>query len=188
MKILYGAFLVLTVLLLYPVIAAAEGRVIRKEVTVSASLEAVWDAWTTNEGAETWFAPKTNIDPTVGGHYEIFFFPDKPYGWRGGEGLRVHSLIPMKSLAVTWSAPWEFGVLRSLRTIVFLRFEELGPKKVKVHFTQLGWGEGEQWDKVFDYFTEAWDIVLGRLKYRFANGPIDWDNPYRPTASLSVKE
>lgn len=76
MKILCGAFLVLTVLLLYPAIAAGEGRVIRKEVTVSASLEEVWEAWTTNEGAETWFAPKTNIDPTVGGHYEIFFFPD----------------------------------------------------------------------------------------------------------------
>ncbi len=59
---------------------------------------------------------------------------------------------------------------------------------MKVHFTQLGWGEGEQWDKVFDYFTEAWDIVLGRLQYRFSAGPIDWDNPYQPTASLSVKE
>ncbi len=188
MKLLYGAFLVLTVLLLYPAIAAAEGRVIRKEVTVSASLEEVWEAWTINDGAETWFAPKTNIDPTVGGHYEIFFFPDKPYGWRGGEGLRVHSLVAMKSLAFTWNAPWEFGVLRSLRTIVFLRFEELGPNKVKVHFTQLGWGEGEQWDKLYGYFAEGWDIVLGRLKKRFSDGPIDWDNPYRPTASLSVKE
>jgi hypothetical protein len=94
----------------------------------------------------------------------------------------------MKSFAVTWSAPWEFGVLRSLRTIVFLRFEELGSKKVKVHFAQIGFGEGEQWDKLFDYFAEAWDIVLGRLEKRFSDGPIDWNNPYRPTASLSVKE
>ncbi len=163
-------------------------RMLRKQVVVDASLQEVWEAWTTNEGAVTFFAPKTNIDATLGGHYEIYFQPDQPYGLRGADGCKVHSITPMKSLAFTWNAPPWFGVIRDLRTIVFLRFEELGPKEVKVHFTQLGWGEGEQWDKVFDYFTEAWDIVLGRLQKRFSDGPIDWDNPYRPTASLSVKE
>ncbi len=166
----------------------AEERVIRKEVVVDASLQEVWEAWTTNEGAATFFAAKTNIDPTVGGHYEIYFSPDQPYGFRGADGCQVHSIVPMKSLAFTWSAPQQFGVLRNLRTLVFLRFEEEEPNRVRVKFSQSGWGEGEQWDKLYDYFAEAWDIVLGRLQYRFSAGPIDWDNPYRPTASLSVKE
>ena len=166
----------------------AQERAIRKEVVVKASLVEVWKAWTTNEGAQDWFAPQTYIDPTVGGHYEIFFFPTEPYGWRGGEGLKVQSVTPMKALAFTWSAPWEFGVLRNLRTIVYLRFEELDPQRIKIHFTQVGWGEGEQWDKLYEYFTEAWDIVLGRLKLRFASGPIDWSNPPKPTESLAVQE
>lgn len=155
----------------------AQERALRKEVVVNASLEKVWKAWTTNEGAETFLALKTNIDSTVGGHYEVFFFPDKPPGWRGGDGLKVHSVIPMKSFAFTWNAPRDFGVLRSLRTIVYLRFEELGPKKVKIYFTQIGWGEGEQWDKLFAFFDHGWDVILGRLQWRFENGPVDWKNP-----------
>ena len=44
--------------------------------------------------------------------------------------------------------------------------------------THDGWGEGDEWDKAFEYFTEAWiDVVLPRLEYRFRVGPVDWDNP-----------
>jgi len=39
-------------------------------------------------------------------------------------------------------------------------------------------GEGGEWDQAFDYFTRDWgEIVLPRLKYRFEDGPIDWENP-----------
>ena len=157
--------------------AWAQERMVRKEVVVNASLDEVWHAWTTNEGAETFFAPKTNIDPTVGGHYEIYFAPDNPWGFRGADDCRVQSIVPMKSLAFTWNAPPDFGVIRTLHTIVVLRFEELSPKQVKVHFTQMGWGDGEEWDKVYHYFDDAWNVVLGRLRYRFLDGPVDWSNP-----------
>ena len=29
----------------------------------------------------------------------------------------------------------------------------------------------EQWDQVFDYFSEAWPFVLENLKKRFDEGP-----------------
>lgn len=80
-------------------------RMLRKQVVVDASLQEVWKAWTTNDGAETWFVPKTNIDPTVGGPYEIYFFPEKPYGLRGTEACRVYSIVPMKSIVFSWGAP-----------------------------------------------------------------------------------
>lgn len=54
-------------------------------------------------------------------------------------------------------------------------------------FTQVGWGEGPDWDKALAYFEAAWDVVLGRLKLRFETGPIDWSNPPSPTASLSIR-
>ena len=47
---------------------SAGERMLGKQVVVDASLQEVWKAWTTNDGAETWLAPKTNIDPAVGGH------------------------------------------------------------------------------------------------------------------------
>lgn len=167
---------------------AALNRSIEKEVVVDGSLDEVWNAWTTNEGARTFFSSHTNIYPKLGAPYEIYFGPEKPYGKQGGEGCRIHSLVPMKLLAFTWNAPPQFPTIREpeLHTIVYLQFEALGAKKTKVHFSQRGWGEGDEWGQVFAYFAKAWDIVLGRLKIRFSSGPLDWKNPPVPTESLNV--
>lgn len=167
----------------------APERAIRKEVVVQAPLAEVWKAWTTNEGAQTFFAPRTDIDPAVGGHYEIHFAPQAPVGSRGAEGCRVHSIVPPRALAFTWNQPPVVPVLRAadVHTIVYVRLEEAGAAKTRVRFTQTGWGEGPDWDKAFAYFETAWDVVLGRLKLRFESGPIDWSSPPSPTASLAVR-
>lgn len=168
---------------------AAPERAIRKEVVVSAAPAEVWKAWTTNEGAQTFFAPRADIDPAVGGHYEIHFFPQNPVGSRGAEGCRVHSIVPPSSLAFTWNQPPAVPILRAadVKTIVYVRLEDAGPGKTRVRFTQVGWGEGPDWDKALAYFESAWDVVLGRLQLRFETGPIDWSNPPSPTASLSIR-
>ena len=163
--------------MLLAVPAAAGERALRFEVMVGAPLTEVWKAWTTDEGARQFFAPGTNIDATVGGHYEIYFAPSQPYGMRGADDSRVHSIVPMQSIAFTWNAPLTFGVLRSLHTLVYVRFEEVADGRTRVHLTHTGWGEGEQWDGVFDYFSGAWIDVLARLEYRFEDGPVDWSNP-----------
>lgn len=167
----------------------APERAIRKEVVVQAAPADVWKAWTTNEGAQAFFAPRTDIDPAVGGHYEIHFSPQNPVGSRGAEGCRVHSIVPPTALAFTWNQPPVVPLLRAagVQTIVYIRLEEAEPARTRVRFTQTGWGEGPEWDKAFAYFESAWDVVLGRLKLRFETGPIDWSNPPSPTASLSVR-
>lgn len=50
-----------------------------------------------------------------------------------------------------------------LTTLVTIRLREAGPGEVAVSFAQIGWGEGPEWDAVYDYFAKAWDIVLNRF-------------------------
>ena len=64
-------------------------RVIRGEVVVQATVDAAWDAWTTEEGIMTFFAPDCNVDLRVDGWYEVFFDPDAPPGQKGGEGMSM---------------------------------------------------------------------------------------------------
>jgi uncharacterized protein YndB with AHSA1/START domain len=156
----------------------ALNRSIEKEVLVPAPVRDVWHAWTTNEGARTFFSAHTNIYAKLGAPYEIYFVPEKPYGKQGCEGCRVHSLVPMKLLAFTWNSPPQFPSIRepNLHTIVYLRFEEEGGA-TRLRFSQVGWGEGDEWQQVYEYFEKAWDSVLGRLRVRFTHGPIDWSNP-----------
>jgi uncharacterized protein YndB with AHSA1/START domain len=156
-------------------------RVIRKEVIVDASLKEVWDAWTSSEGVMAFFAPKANIQLSVGGAYELFFDLDAPAGSQGGEGLKVLSYLPMEMLSFEWNAPPQFPEVRGgLLTWVVVQFSVRDENKASARLTHLGWREGEEWEKVFQYFQSAWDVVLGRLEYRYSGRTIDWKNPYRP--------
>lgn len=149
-------------------------RILRKETVVPATLEEVWNAWTTTEGVKTFFSPEAKVELAVGGSFENYWDMEAEYGSRGSEGCRVLSYLPMEMLSLSWNAPLDFGELRNVYTIVVLQFREIEPGKVKVVLSEHGWGKGEDWDKLYDYFDRAWSQVLGNLKKRFVAGPIKW--------------
>ncbi len=149
-------------------------RIVHKEVTVTAPREEVWRAWTTTEGVNTFFSPDAHVELRAGGPYEIYFIPSAPYGERGSEGCRVLSYLPMEMFSFEWNAPPSFGDLRGIHTWVVLRLDELGDGRVRVRLDHLGWGEGEDWAALSDYFDKAWSYVLGNLEKRFREGPISW--------------
>lgn len=155
-------------------------RVIQKKITVAAPVAEVWQAWTTPEGVLTFFAPEANVELAIGGRYEMLFDPDAPPGSQGGEGLKILSFLPQEILSFDWNAPPKFPNVRQERTWVVVQFEPQQADVTRVKLTHLGWQDGEEWDQVFAYFMRTWDVVLGRLAYRFSTGPIDWDDPYRP--------
>jgi uncharacterized protein YndB with AHSA1/START domain len=143
-------------------------RTIHGEVVVDAPVSEVWRAWTTKEGAASFFAPDCSIELEVGGAYEMYFIPDAEPGQRGGEGCTILAIQPEKMLSFTWNAPPSLAEAREQFTHVTLRFEPLPDNRTRVTLTQDGWGEGGKWDEAFDYFKRAWlEIVLPRLVQRF---------------------
>lgn len=153
-------------------------RKLHFELTIGASPEEAYNAWATNEGVKTFFAPGCDVQAELFGNYHIYFFPDAEPGSRGSENNKVLSYQPGKMFSFTWDAPPTFPSIRNhQRTVVLIRFEELHSNRTKVTFIQTGWGEGEEWDKCYDYFENAWgNVVLARYRYRFENGPVDWSN------------
>lgn len=148
------------------------------ETEINASVDEVWEAWTTPEGVKSFFAPDCKIELTVNGEYEIYFDKDAPAGSRGSEGVRIMAIQPGKMFSFNWNAPPHFRETRNQRTHVTLRFYSIDQKKTRLILIQDGWGDGGEWDLTYEYFVKAWGkIVIPRLKYRFENGPIDWENP-----------
>jgi uncharacterized protein YndB with AHSA1/START domain len=153
-------------------------RVILGKVEVDGPLSQVWEAWTTSEGAESFFAPKCRIDPCPGGCYEMYFDLQAKPGEQGGEGMIVLALQPERMLSFTWNAPPHLPEARGQMTHVTIRLEQIGPSKTQVMLRHDGWGDGGQWDEAYEYFERAWKrVVLPRLQYRFETGPIDWQHP-----------
>jgi uncharacterized protein YndB with AHSA1/START domain len=150
--------------------AAVESPGIRrlsKEINVRAPLDDVWHSWSTSEGIAKFFSSDSRIEVRVGGPYECYFGaePDAD-GKRGSQGCRVLSFVPREMLSFEWNFPPAVPELRSkgAKTHVVLRFQDMGNGEVKIRFDQLGWGQGEAWDKGYVYFDRAWGHVLRNLK------------------------
>jgi len=147
-------------------------KILHLEVTVPASVDDVWNAWTTTDGIKSFFSDSAKIELRVGGPFEVYFNNAVPYGLQGSEDCRILSFLPYQMLTFEWNAPPEFGELRNQLTRVVLFFEKISENDTRVILSHLGWGTGADWDKVFDYFNRAWSYVLANLKKRFIEGPI----------------
>lgn len=156
------------------VCVAAEERVIAKQAVVKASVDAVWDAWTTTEGVKSFFASDARVEARPGGAFEIYFNPYGAPGAKGAEDMRFLALQPKRMLSFTWNAPPYFPEIRGQRTSVVVRMRPAGDGMTQVNLVHSGWGDGGQWDQVYAYFDKAWASVLANLEKRFAEGPIDW--------------
>jgi uncharacterized protein YndB with AHSA1/START domain len=171
-------FLSLTLVLFLGISMKAQEKIIEYDFTVDASPSEVYNAWSTTDGIKTFFAPDGKVELKMFGDYQIYFFPENEPGSRGAEGERVISFEENKMISHTWGFPKAFPNLRAnQKTIVNVRFIPRENGKTQVHFIQSGWGQSEEWQKSYDYFINAWgNVVLARLQYRFAVGPVDWDN------------
>jgi uncharacterized protein YndB with AHSA1/START domain len=150
-------------------------RAIIKEITLQAGIEDVWNAWTTREGIQSFFAPECNVELKLFGNYEILFNPGAEPGKRGAEGNIIMAVDPYKMFSFTWDAPPYMPLVRKKRTLVVLKFKKIGEKRTRLFLCHTGWGDGDEWNKAFDYFSDAWDIIFRRLVIRFKKGPIDWN-------------
>lgn len=149
-------------------------RAINEKVTVKANVDDVWKAWTTTEGVKTFFAPDAKVELRVDGPFEIYINPLAEPGQKGADDMRILAFQDKKMLTFTWNAPPSLPEARKQRTVVIVRFISRGDALTDVTLQHVGWGEGNEWDKAFDYFTKAWPSVLKNLKKRFDDGPVDW--------------
>lgn len=149
-------------------------RTIHKEVIIDATLEEAWAAWTTREGIVSFLAPDAQIDARVDGAFHIHFDPLGAPGLKGADDMRYLALQPMRMLSFDWNAPPSLPEARKQKTFVVLRFEPIGGRQTRLMLTHVGWGDGGEWDKAFNYFDRAWTTVFSNLQKRFQTGPIDW--------------
>lgn len=154
-------------------VMAAE-RVVEKSVVVEATLDQVWDSWTTRDGIVSFFAPDAKIEPRVGGAFQIYMDPTAEPGMKGADDMRFMALQPKKMISFDWNAPPNLPAARAQRTFVVVRFEPVSEKQTRVTLHHTGWGEGGEWDKAYAYFERAWGGVLTNLQKRWTQGPQDW--------------
>jgi uncharacterized protein YndB with AHSA1/START domain len=147
-------------------IYSINNKIIRKEITANCSVKAAWEKWTTHDGLKTFFGADNKIELQIGGAFEIYFLMDNEYGLRGSETCKIVSYLPDKMLSFSWNAPPNFEFVRNHehKTWVVILFHVIDDKRTKIEINHLGWIDDEQFDKVYDYFNSAWQVVLNNFE------------------------
>jgi uncharacterized protein YndB with AHSA1/START domain len=141
------------------------------EITVPASRDAVWQAFTTSDGLSTWLTPNAVVDLRQGGEWTAHY----PGGKTGGG--TILSFVPEKELTLSAMAPERFPTVRAERTTAKFQFIETGNSTV-VKLVQTGWKSGDEWDKAYEYLAKGNAQLLETLRRRFVDGPIDWQKEW----------
>ncbi len=141
------------------------------DISISAPLDLVWLAWVESNRIITWFAPEANVEPRIGGVFELFFDPSN-HEHQSTKGCVFTSIDYRKKLVFTWKGPSQFEKLMndpsSLTSVevIFTETNHITHLKVK----HRGWGDGKDWTKAQKWHLKAWEEVLNALKSTLESG------------------
>ncbi len=144
-------------------------RSIVMNVVVECSIDEVYELWSTVEGTKKFFGEDAVIDLRPGGEYEIYFLPREDPGSdaNSSKGAKLLWLVPGQELAFEWTMPPFAAELNvdPLPTWITIRVEALPdrPDRSHVRIAHHGFQRGGAWDRVYEFFVNAWQSILFRL-------------------------
>ncbi|MDH5790551.1 MAG: SRPBCC domain-containing protein [Candidatus Bathyarchaeota archaeon] len=138
---------------------------LRFEIQVGAPIEDIWHAWTDADTITEWFSPEANIEPRLGGAYELFFDP-QDHDRMSTKGCVITEFEPMDHLGFGWKGPDQFaGLMNDTDDLTHVRVAFRKDKGgTRVSLAHGGWGEGDDWAEAREWHRRAWEGVLNQLE------------------------
>lgn len=140
------------------------------EGIVEASLESVWEAWSTDRGLQSWLAPHASIDFRVGGAMRTNYDPAGTLGDSRTIENTILSFEPYRMLSIKVSrAPQDFpfpNAIHAMWTVMY--FEPISPSRTSVRVVGLGFGADEESQRMRAFFERGNVATIEQLKRGFA--------------------
>ena len=130
--------------------------------------ETAFNLFTKNELLERWLTEKADVDPKVGGKYELFWVPENRES-NSTIGCKITGMDRDKFISFDWKGPVDFELFMNsadplTHVIVLFSQNESDSNKTVIHLFHTGWRNDSEWQKARNYFDKAWAIALQTLK------------------------
>ncbi len=157
-------------------VEANGNRVLQLSILVPASPDKVWEALSTEAGWKTWASPTAYIDLKVGGSIESNYMAGKAKGDPSNIINRIEAYVPGRLLAIrNIQAPKGFFSTDAFgQTATIMELVPAGEGKTKVILSNVGYGQGADFDSVYKHFEWGDAYTLAELAKRFETGPVSW--------------
>ena len=148
-------------------------NIIQIEIELDCGVHEAFNFFTINEKLESWLPEKAEVEPKVGGKYELFFTPPNRE-INSTIGCKITSIERDKFVSFEWKGPEMFQSFMNFcdpltHVVVVFSSSSADPKKTTLFLFHSGWRDDQEWQKARDYFENAWSGALTNLKEKLSS-------------------
>lgn len=148
-------------------------NIIQIEIELNCGVNQAFNLFTVNEELESWLPEKAEVEPKVGGKYELFWDPQNRE-INSTIGCKITSIEKDKFLSFEWKGPERFQSFMNFcdpltHVVVIFSPKYDDPKKSSLFLFHSGWRDDPDWQKARDYFEKAWSGALTNLKEKLSS-------------------
>jgi uncharacterized protein YndB with AHSA1/START domain len=146
-------------------------RIIHHSVLLRCDAQRAFEMFTVNELLQSWLTALAEVEPVVGGKYELFWDPANKES-NSTIGCKVTAIEPGKYLSFEWKGPEQFQHFMNdadpLTHVVvfFLPSDEGSAPSTEVHLLHSGWGSSAESEEARLWFKRAWANAFEELRKR----------------------
>ncbi|GAG73922.1 unnamed protein product [marine sediment metagenome] len=142
-------------------------KIIQIEIELNWDVSQAFELFTVNKKLESWLSEKAEVEPKVGGKYELFWDPQNRE-INSTIGCKVTSIKKDKFLSFEWKGPERFQSFLNFcdpltHVVVVFSSNSDDPQKTTLFLFHSGWRDGPEWQKARNYFEKAWSGALTNL-------------------------
>lgn len=139
-------------------------KIIHLSVILKCSPHKAFEMFTIDEHLEKWLTTSANVEPKIGGRYELFWNPEDKEN-DSTIGCKVLAISSDRFLSFEWKGPKQFKhFMNNVRpltnvTVLFIPFQD----STEVHLLHTGWRDTAEWEEARQWFDKTWGNALAEL-------------------------
>lgn len=140
-------------------------KIIYHSISLGCSPHKAFEFFTVNKHLEKWLTEVADVEPKVGGKYELFWNPDDKED-DSTIGCKILAIAQDRFICFEWKGPKQFkhfmNDVRPLTNVV--AFFIPSKEGTDVHLLHTGWRDTAESEEARQWFVKAWSKALTELQ------------------------
>lgn len=143
-------------------------NILHHSVRLNCSPAKAFAMFTENKHLESWLTVEADLEPKVGGKYELFWNPENRV-IDSTIGCKITALEPDKFLSFEWKGPAQYkGFMNDADplthvVVFFVPFADEPSSRTEVHLIHTGWRSTNEWEEARQWFEKMWSGCFKEL-------------------------
>lgn len=146
-------------------------KIIHRALKLHCDSQRAFELFTDNRSLESWLVSLAEVEPVIGGKYELFWEPDDREN-NSTIGCKVTALEPGQLISFEWRSPKQYKRFANNAdplTHVVVSFYPDG-EWTTIHLIHSGWRGTSEWDEARQWQDRAWGVAFGVLEKNVNGG------------------